>query len=142
MSSELYLRIFNDGVLSSFLIPFHSQTAYFAMLAFGGQDDATLYTATAVAIAGGVVGHSINWLLGNAAMRFIRAQNIAFWTESYPKIQPYFNRYGIYTLLLSWMPLFSVFSFAGGLFAASYKKLVLPLLLISQTAYYLHNMTH
>lgn len=142
MSTELYLRVLYDGVLSSFLIPFHSQTTYFAMRAFGGQDDTTLYTATAAAIAGGVIGHSINWVLGNGVMRFIRAQNIAFWTESYPKIQPYFNRYGIYTLLLSWMPLFSVFSFASGLFAAPYRKYVFPFLLISQSAYYLHHMTH
>ena len=137
MSAELYLSVFRDGVLSSLLIPIHSQTAFFAILAFGEQEAATLHIAVVMAVLGATVGHSINWLLGLGVLRLVRG----YWDKSYEKIRPRYNSYGIWALLLSFLPLFGIFSFAAGLFKVSPLRVVL-LVLFSQAAYYLHYLNN
>ena len=132
MSAELYQSVFTDGVLSSFLIPFRSQTAFFAMRAFGEQEAATMQLAAVCGVIGGTLGHLFNWLIGSALLYISQKKKVGFWDESYDKIRPYYTRYGLYTLLLSWATLFGVFSLAAGVFGVPLKRTI-PLLLIGQS---------
>ena len=141
MSTVLYQNVFTDGLLSSFIIPFHSQTAFFAMRAFGDQDTATMQTAAVFAVVGGVIGHLLNWSIGAGLLYFSRLKKIGFWDDSYEKIRPYYAKYGLYTMLLSWATLFGVFSLAAGVFGVSLKRTV-PLLLIGQALYYSYYLYH
>lgn len=134
MSTELLQAVFVDGALSSFIIPIHSQTAYFAALSFGGERE-TFQAATLAGALGGTVGHMANYLIGRVLVLLADRQKLQVKEDHYDKIAPYYRRLGWVMLLFSWATLFSFFSFAAGIFKLKLRY-TLPLLFIGQLGYY------
>jgi|GEM_PF-2177359 len=133
MSGELLLSVFTDGALSSFLIPFHSQTAFFAMRAFGEYDADTMNVAAVVGALGGTVGHTANLLLGRLA--YWASQKKGIKSHFYDRFETPFRRYGQFLLLASWAPLLSFFTFCGGVFRVPYWRAIV-IIFIGQLGYY------
>lgn len=131
MTQELYAQVFTDGVLSSFLVPLRSQTAFYAVKAFGEYDAATMQTAALVAALGATLGHMLTFALGLATVKWSKARQHPI----YDFLEEPFRRYGVITLLFSWVTLFGFFSFACGVFKVRWY-VALTLLSIGQVWYY------
>ena len=126
---NLYPPILYESAWAASIIPFGSDPTFFAMKDFGGYN---MTLAFALAVAGGTMGQIFNWLFGYALRKLPITAQPPRW---YPKLQPLFNRYGIFLLLFAWMPLFNILPVAVGFFGGR-ARIALPLLFLGEVAYY------
>lgn len=96
-----YLTLFATAFLAATILPFYSEVILFSMLRAGG-DPAIL---VAVASAGNTLGAVVNWVMGRFLLRYQDRRWFYFKRKQIEKSQEWFNRYGYWVLLLSWMPL-------------------------------------
>jgi len=73
-----------------------------AGLYFGGHDPLALWLW---ATAGNTLGAAVNWLLGRFLLRFQSRRWFPFRPDGLGRAQQWFRRYGVWSLLLAWMPL-------------------------------------
>ncbi|MBT8138562.1 MAG: DedA family protein [Gammaproteobacteria bacterium] len=59
----------------------------------------------AVATAGNTLGAVVNWLLGRYAAHYSNRDWFPFQRESLARGEAWFKRYGVWSLLLAWMPI-------------------------------------
>ena len=59
----------------------------------------------AVASAGNTLGAAVNWVLGRFLTRFEDRRWFPFKPESLHRGQAWFQKYGVWSLLLAWLPL-------------------------------------
>lgn len=95
-----YLLLFGSSFLAATILPFYSEVVLFAMLRAGG-DPATL---VATATLGNTLGAVVNWWLGLYLLHFQDRRWFYFSKTQIAKAQHWFQRYGVWTLLLAWMP--------------------------------------
>lgn len=97
-----YAALFISAFTSATLLPGSSEAALLTLLALGRGEPATL---VAVATAGNLLGSLVNWVLG----RFFSALRHRRWfpidDRSYRRASDWFSRYGVWSLLLSWLPI-------------------------------------
>jgi membrane protein YqaA with SNARE-associated domain len=97
----IYAGLFLSALTSATLLPGSSEAALLALLAVGQGDPALL---VAVATAGNVLGSFANWVLG----RFLSHMRDRPWfplgPEAYDRATGWFHRFGLWSLLLSWVP--------------------------------------
>ncbi|MBK1722969.1 YqaA family protein [Thiocystis violacea] len=96
-----YLVLFGSAFLAATILPFSSEVMLFALLREGGDPVALVATAT----AGNTLGAVVNWLLGRYLLHLRDRRWFYFSAEQIERAQQWFQRYGIWTLLLAWMPL-------------------------------------
>ncbi len=58
----------------------------------------------AVAAVGNTLGSVVNWVLGRYLLHFQHKKWFYFKPEQIEKMQAWFQRYGVWSLLLAWMP--------------------------------------
>jgi len=58
-----------------------------------------------VATAGNSLGAVVNWILGRFLTRFESARWFPFQPESLHRSQAWFQKYGVWSLLLAWLPI-------------------------------------
>jgi len=58
-----------------------------------------------VATAGNTLGAVVNWIMGRYLTRFESRSWFPFKTESLHKSQAWFQKYGVWSLLLAWLPI-------------------------------------
>lgn len=127
-----YIDVIVEGVLSTTLWNFTSDTSVFAMQAFGGYD---LKLAFFCAVLGASIGSFINYGLGRilSICQFNGLSAIS--QDKYER----WRRYGTYAIpvigLLSWIHLVGALVFALG-FLRVKALYVLPFLIAGQAAYY------
>ena len=97
----VYAGLFVSALTSATLLPGSSEAALLALLA-AGQGDAGLLVA--VATAGNVLGSLVNWILGRFFSRFRGRGWFPVNERSYEHAAAWFGRYGVWSLLLSWLP--------------------------------------
>lgn len=101
MDIAAYTALFFSAFTSATLLPGSSEAALLALLALGRGEPAAL---VAVATVGNVLGSLVNWVLG----RFFAALRDRRWfpidEESYRRAADWYGRYGVWSLLLSWLP--------------------------------------
>ncbi len=96
------LLLFASAFLAATLLPFPSEVTL-AGLAYAGRGD--LGSLWLVATIGNTLGSMVNWGLGQLALRFERHPRFPLRRDRLARAQRWFNRYGVWTLLLAWLPL-------------------------------------
>ena len=97
---EVYLGLCLSAFLSATLLPGTSEILL-AGLQAQGHDPVTLW---AWATAGNTLGSLVNWLLGLYLLHFSDRSWFPFRAERLQRAQAWFQRYGVWSLLLAWAP--------------------------------------
>ena len=97
---EAYFSLFAIAFLAATLLPAYSEIAFAGMLGMG-YDPFTLWL---VATTGNSLGSVVNWLLGRYLLHFQDRRWFPFKTGSLSRAQAWFQRYGVWSLLMAWAP--------------------------------------
>ncbi len=99
-----YLALFFSAMLAATILPFSSEVFLYALLQ--GEEGWTVTTLLTIAVAtlGNVLGACLNWWLGTELLRFRHKRWFYFDDKQIARAQAWFQRYGVWTLLLSWVP--------------------------------------
>jgi membrane protein YqaA with SNARE-associated domain len=97
-----YLGLFVLALLAATLLPMQSEAGLVALLLTDSYSLAGLLLA---AIAGNTMGSCINWWLGRSLNRFQSRRWFPASPAQLQRAQYWYQRYGRWTLLLSWLPI-------------------------------------
>ena len=95
-----YLGLFLVAFLAATILPAYSEVLFAGLLA-GGYDPLALW---AWATAGNTLGAALNWLMGRYLLHFQDRRWFPFRPDTLGPAQRWFQRYGVWSLLLSWAP--------------------------------------
>jgi membrane protein YqaA with SNARE-associated domain len=93
--------LFASAVLAGSILPAQSELVLAALIRAGGQP---AWLLVAVATAGNVLGAVINYGLGRGAERFRHQRWFPLSEAGWQRATRLFNRFGLWTLLFSWVP--------------------------------------
>ena len=96
-----YLLLFSSAFLAATVLPFYSEVLLYALLRDGGDP----WILVAVATLGNTLGAVVNWVLGLYILKFQNKRWFYFSHKQIEKAQAWFQRYGVWSLLLAWLPL-------------------------------------
>jgi membrane protein YqaA with SNARE-associated domain len=96
-----YLGLFSAAFLAATLVPAQSEALLVGLVMTDRHPIAALL---AVATIGNVAGSLVNYLLGRFIERFRRKPWFPVSPASLEKASGWYRRYGLWSLLLSWMP--------------------------------------
>lgn len=96
-----YLLLFSSAFLAATILPFYSEAVLFVILRDGA--DPTL--PIAVATLGNTLGAVVNWALGKYLLHYQDRRWFYFSSEQIARAQRWFQRRGVWTLLLAWLPI-------------------------------------
>jgi len=97
-----YGGLFLAAFLAATILPAQSEAALAALLLSGDYPPVTLI---AVASVGNVLGAAVNWGLGRGIERFRERRWFPAKGAALDRAQRWYQRYGKWSLLLSWAPL-------------------------------------
>ncbi|MGL4489438.1 MAG: YqaA family protein [Rhizobiaceae bacterium] len=97
-----YLTLFAAAFLAATIIPAQSEAVLFGLLATGAYSPWILLI---VASIGNVLGACTNWLLGRFLTRFENRTWFPIKREKIDQAKKWYQRYGVWSLLLSWVPI-------------------------------------
>jgi len=95
-----YLLLFGSAFLAATILPFYSEVVLFALLRDGGDAVALV----AVATLGNTLGAVVNWWLGLFLLHFRDRKWFYFSDAQIARAQAWYQRYGVWSLLLAWLP--------------------------------------
>ncbi|HEX5513045.1 MAG TPA: YqaA family protein [Gammaproteobacteria bacterium] len=95
-----YLSLFFTALLAATILPFYSEVLFLGLLAMGYDPMFTWLSAT----LGNSLGAAINWLLGRYLLHFENRRWFPFKPEHLERAQRWFQRFGVWSLLFSWLP--------------------------------------
>lgn len=103
MTAELleYLGLFTTAFVAATILPAYSEVVVIGMAA-AGRDPWMIWL---VASVGNTLGSAVNWVLGRYMLHFQDKRWFPFNTESLGRYQGWFQKYGVWTLLLAWAPI-------------------------------------
>ena len=96
-----YLFLFVSAFLAATVLPFYSEVVLFGMIRAGEPAGLLLL----VAAVGNTLGSVVNWVLGRYLLRFQHKKWFYFKPVQIEKMQAWFQRYGVWSLLPAWMPI-------------------------------------
>jgi membrane protein YqaA with SNARE-associated domain len=115
------------------LLPFSSELILVAQLKSGLGSPIALLTA---ATLGNVAGSCFNWWLGMNARRYEDRRWFPFTADAIDRAGKRFSRYGLWTLLLAWLPVVGdPLTFVAGILRVPFV-LFLPLVAAGKAARY------
>jgi membrane protein YqaA with SNARE-associated domain len=97
-----YSGLFLSAFLAATIFPASSEVVLTGLAATGEFDRGWLL---AVASAGNTLGSAVNWFLGRFCLRWKDRPWFPAKPEALARATVWFNRYGVWSLLLSWMPI-------------------------------------
>jgi len=97
---DAYVGLFFSAFLAATLVPAYSELVLVGLVS-AGYDPATLWLWASV---GNTLGSAVNWLLGRYLLHFQDRKWFPFKTGSLGMSQRWFQKYGVWSLLLAWMP--------------------------------------
>jgi membrane protein YqaA with SNARE-associated domain len=97
-----FLLLFASAFLAATLLPFPSEVTLAGLLVAGRGEVASLWL---VATIGNTLGSLVNWAMGRLALRFEGRPWFPLRRNRLAHAQRWFNRYGVWTLLLCWLPI-------------------------------------
>jgi len=95
-----YLLLFSSAFLAATILPFYSEAFLFTLL-YQGYPPISL---VGVATLGNTLGAVVNWGLGRYLLHFRHKRWFYFKDAEITRAQHWFQRYGVWTLLLAWLP--------------------------------------
>lgn len=98
---ESLTGFFLSAFLAATILPFSSEIVLSAFYAAGGGEAVALWL---VASAGNVLGALVNWGLGRYLLHWQDKKWFPFKPEKLEKADAWFARYGVWSLLLAWVP--------------------------------------
>ncbi len=129
---EGYLGLFLVAFLAATLLPAYSEVLFVGLLA-AGYDPVALW---AWATAGNTLGAAVNWLLGRYLLHYQDRSWFPFKPDTLGLAQGWFQRYGIWSLLLSWAPIVGdTLTFIAGLMGVRFSLFLLLTALGKGTRY-------
>lgn len=96
-----YAGLALSACIAATLLPMQSEAALVALLTL---KPGAVISLVAVASLGNVVGSQINWWLGTQLHRWQHRRWFPATAEQLARAQRWYQRYGRWSLLLSWMP--------------------------------------
>jgi membrane protein YqaA with SNARE-associated domain len=94
--------LFMTACAASTILPMSSEVVLAGLTAHGERAPLSLL---AVATAGNTLGAVVNWVLGRYAAQLRSSRLISIEEARFQRACRWFNRWGIWCLLLSWLPL-------------------------------------
>ena len=106
-----YLGLFASAVMAATVLPGFSEILMLGLL-IDGLEPWKLWVA---ATAGNVIGSTLNWWMGQFALRFADRRWFPVGGPALARAQAWFRRWGQPSLLLSWLPVIGdAFTVAAG----------------------------
>jgi len=99
---ESLIGVFFSAFLAATIVPFSSEAVLAALYAAGGAEAVQLW---ALASLGNVLGALVNWGLGRYCLHWQDRKWFPFSAEQLRRADAWFGRYGVYSLLLAWVPI-------------------------------------
>lgn len=96
----VYAGLFLSAFVSATLLPLQSETVLVGLLV----TDHTPWLVIAIASVGNVAGAVVNWLIGRGIEHLRDRKWFPVSAVSLQRAQDWYQRYGKWSLLLSWMP--------------------------------------
>ena len=96
-----YLTLFLTAFVAATLLPAYSEVV-FAGLLLQGYDPLSLWIWASV---GNTLGSVVNWGLAKYLLHFSDRRWFPFKPDTLGRAQRWFNRYGVWSLLLAWAPI-------------------------------------
>ncbi|KJK14775.1 YqaA family protein [Pseudomonas sp. NPDC087612] len=96
-----YWALFLSAFGAATLLPLQSEAVLVGLLL---REPEALVSLLLIATAGNVLGSIVNWLLGRGIEHLRDKRWFPFKSEQLAKAQQRYQRYGQWSLLLSWMP--------------------------------------
>ncbi len=116
-----YLSLFFSALIAATLFPLSSE-ALLATLLYQKYSPILLWIA---ATSGNTLGSCINWYLGKACLHWQDKKWFPVNANQLAKAQQQFERYGVYSLLFSWLPIIGdPLTFIAGILRIPFWKFV------------------
>ncbi len=97
---DAYFGIFISAFLAATLVPAYSEILFASLIA-AGYDPLALW---AWASLGNTLGSAVNWVLGRYLLHFKEHKWFPFKEKGLQQAQRWFQRFGVWSLLLAWLP--------------------------------------
>ena len=97
---DAYLGLFFSAFFAATVVPAYSEIVLVGLVQ-AGYDPFALWLWASV---GNTLGSAVNWLLGRYLLHFQQRKWFPFKTDSLGMSQRWFQKYGVWSLLLAWMP--------------------------------------
>lgn len=107
-----YIGLFLSAFLAATILPFSSEAVLAGLSTADGMDVAILWI---VATTGNSLGALVNWVLGRWCLHWQDRKWFPFKEDDLEKADKWFAKWGIWSLLLSWVPVIGdPITFAAG----------------------------
>jgi membrane protein YqaA with SNARE-associated domain len=127
------IALFLGALLAATIVPFSSEVMLLAAISAG---EVPLIWLIAAAATGNIAGALINWSLGRYLLHWVGHPWFPFNQEQLGKASERFNRYGVWTLLFSFLPIVGdPLTFAAGMLRVGFWPFLI-LVSIGKTARY------
>lgn len=97
---EAYFTLFLVSLAAATILPAYSEVMFAGMLAAGYEPLALWAWAT----AGNTLGSAVNWALARYLLHFQDRPWFPFRPDRLGRAQHWFQRYGVWSLLMAWAP--------------------------------------
>ena len=127
----VYLILFITSLISATLFPLGSE----ALLIYDIKEGYNLYLLLLFATIGNSLGSVINYFLGLKGEEYLLKKSLI--KESYiTKCKKYFYKYGLYTILFSWLPIIGdPITFMAGILKYDFKKFLIFVIIAKFSRY-------
>jgi membrane protein YqaA with SNARE-associated domain len=98
----IYLSLFIISFLAATILPFSSELTLAGLVATSNYDNLLLLI---VASLGNILGSVVNWILGFYSRNLSTKRWFPFKDEQIEKSSKWFNRFGRWSLLFTWVPI-------------------------------------
>nr|WP_093417695.1 YqaA family protein [Tranquillimonas alkanivorans] len=127
------LTMFAAAFGAATILPFQSEIIFAALQVRG---DVSLFVLIAVASVGNTLGSVLNYVMGRAIERFRHSRWFPVTERQLDRAQEWYNRWGVWTLLLSWAPFGDAVTVVAGILRTRFW-LFLTLVAIAKTGRYI-----
>lgn len=128
-----YLLLFGASFLAATIMPFSSEVILYGLLRQGEPS----WILVAVATCGNTLGAAVNWVLGRYLLHYQDRRWFYFKPDQLGKMQHWFQRFGVWSLLFSWLPLGGdVLTFIAGVMRVEFR-IFLPLVATGKALRYI-----